>query len=451
MNLDQRIQEIYDGFILANAKKTDRLFSLVLLIQWFAAVFYAYFSRSNYEQVQTVFLVGGLLSVFPILLVVRHAGRSLNSYVITAAQTLFSVLFIFLSHGRIETHFHIFGSLAFLAFYRNWRTLILSTVMIALAHLLGSIYFPVSFFGESSVSFYHVFEHVGWICFADVFLLYSIAEGLRTLKMVSENQVELLKTIIEVRAVQKKVTDQQQALVVSNKLSSLGEMAGGVAHEINNPLAIIMGISAQMEELLKRKLVDQAKLAHLLGKIIQSSDRIARIVRGLRTFSRDGSQDPTQLVTVNSVIKETLGFCAQRFLNNGIRLTLEPNLDDLCFMGQETQISQVLLNLLNNAYDAVEKTPEPWVLISVNKREQFLEIRVTDSGPGISSEVQEKLFLPFFTTKEIGKGTGMGLSISRKIVDNHQGELRVDDHAPHTCFVIQLPIHRSQVELKNTA
>lgn len=231
----------------------------------------------------------------------------------------------------------------------------------------------------------------------------------------------------------------QAQLLASSKMSSLGEMAGGVAHEINNPLAVIISLAEQIDELAAENQIDPATLREMTGKVIRTSNRIAKIVQGLRTFSRDGSRDQFKAVNVRKLVEETLSFCEERFRQHGLALNVDPFPADLAFEGRATEMSQVLLNLLNNAYDATDGKQNRWIRISVRSLETKIEIRVIDSGAGIPEAAQSKIFQPFFTTKEIGKGTGMGLSISAGIVKGHRGELSVDPTHPNTCFVIHLP------------
>jgi C4-dicarboxylate-specific signal transduction histidine kinase len=103
------------------------------------------------------------------------------------------------------------------------------------------------------------------------------------------------------------------------------------------------------------------------------------------------------------------------------------------------ELAQVLLNLLNNSYDAVQDLPEKWVRVNLDSFGSTIDIRVTDSGPGIPAEISSKLMQSFFTTKEIGKGTGLGLSISKGIVEAHNGNIRIDNNCKNTCFVVTLP------------
>ncbi len=109
------------------------------------------------------------------------------------------------------------------------------------------------------------------------------------------------------------------------------------------------------------------------------------------------------------------------------------------------QIGQVILNLLNNAHDALEHLPEKWIHLSVREEGDYYFLRITDSGNGIPLDLRQKIMMPFFTTKEIGKGTGLGLSVSKSIVILHHGQLYIDTQSPYTCFVMGLPKTGSRV------
>lgn len=295
---------------------------------------------------------------------------------------------------------------------------------------------------DESASFYR-----SLLFWASILLLVGVLYGVtrifqaaRSLAEANERLESRVKERTrELSESQQLILQQQQSLLATTKMSALGEMAAGMAHEINNPLAIIQLNATQLTELLQQKPLREKLVLTMLDSIVRTTDRIARIVQGLRTFSRDGSHDPFTRVNVAKLVNETVAFCKERFRNHGVELSIEIADEALTFEGRATQISQVLLNLIVNAFDAVADTPGSWVRVSAVGVGDRVELRVTDSGPGISPDIRRKIFQPFFTTKEIGKGTGMGLSISLGIVQAHSGRLVIDEASARTSFVVELP------------
>ena len=240
-------------------------------------------------------------------------------------------------------------------------------------------------------------------------------------------------------AAEQLIHDQQAKMITSAKMSSLGEMASGIAHEINNPLAIIYGKAWQLKKLHADGKLGHEQISEGLDQIEKTADRIAKIIRGLRSFSRNSEADPMQPFKVSSLIEETLELCRERFRSKGITISTEL-LSDPLTEGRATQIGQILSNLLLNSYDAIENLPDKWVKIKVEEADAKLKISVTDSGSGIAPEVAEKIMQPFFTTKEVGKGTGLGLSISLGIAQEHKGRLIYNPKCANTQFVLELPL-----------
>ena len=184
--------------------------------------------------------------------------------------------------------------------------------------------------------------------------------------------------------------------------------------------------------------LDQEKITKGLESIEKTAFRISRIIKGLKDFSRNAENIPKQPVTLVSIINETMDLCRERFYHSGVKLELS-EIPDIVFTCRNIQISQVLLNLLNNAYDAVGESEAKWVKLLVEDHDGKIIIRVQDSGRGIPQEIRNKIMMPFFTTKDVGKGTGIGLSISKGIIEDHLGSFYLDPAHPHTSFVIELP------------
>jgi C4-dicarboxylate-specific signal transduction histidine kinase len=179
-----------------------------------------------------------------------------------------------------------------------------------------------------------------------------------------------------------------------------------------------------------------------------------QIIRGLRRLSREGSSDPYQEVSLLSVLQDTLALCRARFVDAGIALRLPAVAPDLLVRCRPVQLSQVLLNLLSNALDAVRadtRAGERWVEVRVGVEGDTLAVRVLDSGPGVPLGLETRVMQPFFTTKPPGQGTGLGLSISSTIAKEHGGSLKVDRAVSPSCFLLRIkldPLKESASQLE---
>lgn len=240
----------------------------------------------------------------------------------------------------------------------------------------------------------------------------------------------------------------ESKMIQSSKMASLGEMSAGVSHEINNPLAIIQGSAFRAIQNLS-ELTDTTMLHRReevdsdLHRIIQNCDRIARIVRGLRAFSRSVEHEPFMPTVLATVVDDVMNLAYERFVNHRIKMHLDLG-EPITFDCRPVQIGQVLMNLLNNAYDAISERDETEREVWIKARliDTKVQIAVEDSGPGIPVAVHDRILEPFFTTKDVGKGTGLGLSISKGIVESHGGRLWLDPNSKHTRFVIELPLRQ---------
>ncbi len=233
----------------------------------------------------------------------------------------------------------------------------------------------------------------------------------------------------------------EELLLNTSKMSALGEMASGIAHEINNPLSIIIMQVTKLIRKLHMQELDQDNLETGLSKIASTAQRIGKVVRGLSIISRNSENDPMKVVNVTAIIDDTFQLSLERFKANSVELRQDiSSLKDSTVLGHSSQLMQVLLNLLNNAFDAVFPLENKWVEIKAYTTENSVIIKVVDSGEGIADHLLPKIMQPFFTTKESGKGTGLGLSISHGIITDHNGQLYYQKNSSNTCFVIELPL-----------
>ncbi|MCO5143281.1 MAG: ATP-binding protein [Oligoflexia bacterium] len=268
---------------------------------------------------------------------------------------------------------------------------------------------------------------------------YDITE-IRETQEKLEQINQSLEDKVELRS--KQLDEQRARLALTSKFAALGEMAGGIAHEINNPLAIIAIHIEQLLEMLKSNEIDLAVFEKKLLGAKASIGRITKIISGLRAISRDSSRDPITTCNLSELVHEVEDFCKERFRSHDVKLDIEIKSQDIFIECRPVEIQQVLLNMLNNAFDAVAEKPDRWVKMSISQQQSFAEISILDSGFGIESSIQEKIFQPFYTTKTEGKGTGLGLSISRGIIEAHKGKISVDFKSKNTCFILQIPISK---------
>ncbi len=451
----EKAEIIYDEAYQKLCIDTDKVFAILLVFQWIVAVIVAIvFSPKTWIGAQGMVsvhiyasvIIGGFLTCFPLYLMKKEPGAEVNRYANVIAQALYSVLFIHLSGGRIETHFHVFGSLAFFAFYRDAKLLIVGSLVVALDHFVRGIWFPQSAFGILTQSEWRWMEHAAWVIFEDFFLVYSCIRSQNEMQLVALKTAEVMmqhehaEEIVEERT--KKIQEQQMQLINSSKMSEMGIMAAGIAHEINNPLTIIASSNKLLQRVYASEVIDHEKADKLHDTMDKTVKRIGKIILGLRTVSRDTTGEEMTLVSLRDLMVDVIGLCGEKFKVFGIdlRINLEDPIFDTIINIKRVQISQVFINLLGNAFDAIESLPEKWVKVDCTNQNGFIEFKVSDSGPGISKELQEKIFHPFFTTKPIGKGTGLGLSLSVSIIKDHDGSFTIDQANRNTCFVINLPV-----------
>jgi PAS domain S-box-containing protein len=238
----------------------------------------------------------------------------------------------------------------------------------------------------------------------------------------------------------REITDRlrlEQQLRQAEKLSSLGQMISGVAHELNNPLAVISGY---LEVILASHNLP-AKTRQDLGKVAHESSRAARLVRNFLAFARSQPAH-RQMANINDLITGVVEL--RKFDLSLAHVKIEAVLDrSLPVTSVEPdQIQQVLIILINNAMQAMSKTPEPrCVRLGTSFKERTIQITVEDNGPGVAPEIESRIFEPFFTTKEVGVGTGLGLSIAHGIMSEHGGYIHYERSAlGGAAFVLGLPV-----------
>lgn len=233
---------------------------------------------------------------------------------------------------------------------------------------------------------------------------------------------------------------QAQELIHSNRMAAVGAMSAGIAHEVNSPLAVITVHATAIRMDLKRDQPDRPALLRRLDTIERTVGRISRITNALLAFSRyeRGTGEGKREARLRDTIEAARELVAEKLAMAGIALTVKA-IAPVTAAIDETHLSQILLNLLTNAVDAVTPLAERWVEISFSDAGDEYLLTVRDSGRGIPAPVAEKMMEPFFTTKEIDKGTGLGLSISKGFAEACGGGLTYSLQDGHTAFILRLP------------
>ncbi len=457
------------------ARQTDRMFALLMGLQWVAAVAAALWLSPRtwsgthsavHPHVWAAVFLGGALALFPIYLAVRHPGSALSRHTIAVAQMLWSALLIHLTGGRIETHFHVFGSLAFLACYRRPSVLLTATVVVLLYHVIFGQWWPQSIYGSPTVNVWETCEHAFWVLFEDIFLWLSMRRSLFDKRKLADHQArmehdhELTEHEVQVRTrelnveiadrkqLQAELEQRDEQLRQSHKLEAVGSLAGGIAHEFNNLLQAIRGYTKYGMEGLSP---DECRYQDL-EQVIKAADRAAALTRQLLGFSRRQvlervNLDPREVIT-------ELAQMLRPLIGEHIELEVAPASAMGVLHADRGLLQQMLLNLCINARDAM---PDGGRLVLKTERVDlndrycefhpmakpgaYLLFSVADTGSGMSPEVRQRIFEPFFTTKGVGKGTGLGLAMVYGGVQQHGGMINVySEVGLGTTFRIYLPI-----------
>jgi signal transduction histidine kinase len=506
--LDTRSQQIFAERSDRICTRTDHLFIWIFILQWIAAILAALLiSPRTWDGTQSAphihlyaaVVLGGLLTSLPVVLAIKLPGRLVTRLVISGAQAGFSALLIYITGGRIETHFHIFGSLAILATYRDYRALIPATIVTVADHYIRGYFWPESVFGILAFNPWRAFEHAGWVLFEDIFLVWSCVTSTQELKETSLDQakLEMTNTVIEDQVSQRtkqlaertlkleesmrKEATLETRLFQAQKLESIGQLAAGVAHEINSPMQFVNDNMEYLSDCTKNlfvildayqdnlspnagqkswqerkadisRLLEESRFEYMRGQVPQAIDeslegiqRVITIVRAMKEFSHSGTTAKVS-TDINQALRSTAAISKNRWKYCAdLEFDLADNLPDVKALPSE--LNQVFLNLVVNASDAIaskvgeDSNEKGLITLRTYSEAGYVVIAVEDTGCGISEEIRHRVYDPFFTTKEVGKGTGQGLAISHDIVVNkHGGKLDMQSTpGVGTTFFIRLP------------
>lgn len=251
----------------------------------------------------------------------------------------------------------------------------------------------------------------------------------------------IVEDITEKLSQEKELSQQKQLASHNAKLASIGELAAGVGHEINNPLAIVKGYVTTIQKKMAKDGFKPSDVEKYISKILVATERIAKIVQGLRTFSRSDSTEVSNFSPIDAV-KESFNMVQEIYKQDGIHVELTESFDSDCVVnGNRGKFQQILMNLISNARDATTNNNDRHITMNIIQKKSNLILEVKDNGCGIPDEIKEKIFDPFFTTKDVNKGTGIGLSLVHNFIEEMTGKLEVDSvQGEGTTFRIILPV-----------
>lgn len=479
-------------------RHTDLLFARLMIIQWLAGIAAACWispltwigdASQIHMHVWAAVLLGGVISGFPVWLAVRHPGLPVTRHSIAVAQMLTSALLIHLTGGRIETHFHVFGSLAFIAFYRDWRVLITATVVVAADHLVRGLFWPQSVFGVLTSSSWRWLEHASWVIFENIILIVAMHRTLREMSEIALRRASLEDSNEEIeRQVLERTTQLNEAqaeLLETSRHAGMAEVATNVLHNVGNVLNSV-SVSAELATSKVRDLrIDGLKnAAELLqqhaddlpaflttdprGKVLpgyllklaghlaeprqavlqelevlrKNIDHIKEIVAMQQRYAR--GTGVVESLSVAELVEDSIRINAAGFSRHEVHLTREIAQVPLIKTDRH-KVMQILVNLLSNAKYAMDQCDgnrQMIVKVSHNQAAQQLEIAVIDNGVGIAAENLTRVFSHGFTTKK--EGHGFGLHSGALAAKDLGGTLTAHSDGPGkgAVFTLTLPLQQ---------
>lgn len=461
--INDRARELLEEHRDAIYRRTDRMFAWLMLSQWVAGlvitlwispVTWVGHYNNTHPHVWAAIVLGGVICSLPVLLAWQLPGKALTRHTIAIGQALASALLIHLMGGRIEAHFHVFGSLAFLAFYRDWTVLVTATLVVAGDHLFRGMFWPESIYGVSIFSLKRSLEHIGWILFEDIFLIYSTCVSCREMTVIANRRAEMERMQIEV---EREVTDRTreielQRLVLeeshqrlqhqTDELKRAIEAAEGanraksaflanMSHEIRTPLTAILGFA---DVLLESGDVDKAPPERLdaIDTIRRNGAHLISLINDLLDLSKIEAgkfQVENLPCSLHRLVSDVGQLMQVRFEEKQLTFSThyEGPLPEM-ILTDPTRLRQILMNLISNS---VKFTKSGGVTVNVRlvgrDGNQQIQIDVIDTGIGISPEIRDKLFQPFTQgdgsmSRRFG-GTGLGLTISKNFAKLLGGDL----------------------------
>jgi signal transduction histidine kinase len=496
----KRSSELFAEYQDTIYRRTDRMFAWLMMFQWLCGMAAAVWisprtwigtqSRIHFHVFAAIF-IGGAITSLPVWLAWKRPGQMITRHVIAVGQMLTSALLIHLTGGRIETHFHIFGSLAFLAIYRDWRVLVSATAVVAADHFARGLFWPQSVFGVLAASPWRWIEHAGWVIFEDFFLVYSIHQSLKEMHLVSERQatLEALNENIE-KVVQERTCELEQShkqLVETSRQAGMAEVATSVLHNVGNVLnsinvsvtvlsrqiqkssvgnivkvgALMREHSADLGDFITKDAKGQKLPGYLeqlgeqlakeknlmleeLDSVLKNVDHVKDIVAMQQSYAKVSGV--TEIVKVTDLVEDALRMNASALIRHDVHFFREYDEHLPEINVEKHKVLQILVNLIRNAKQACDESgqEEKRLTMRVTNGSDKVRISLIDNGIGIPPENLNSIFNHGFTTKKDGHGFGLhsGALAAREM----GGSLTVQSEGVRkgAAFTLELPCLANQ-------
>jgi len=509
------VDELYRAYEDKVYRRTDRLFFILLAVQWVVGILFAVVISphawsgsvsSVHPHVYAAVLLGGACCFFPMILIWRMPGQAVTRQAVAIGQVCFSSLLIHLTGGRIETHFHVFGSLAFLACYRDWKVLPTATVIVAVDHLLRGLWFPESVYGVAFSTPWRSLEHAGWVIFEDVVLIWSCFVSRREMRSICEQQFQkqelldglenrvrertrdLESEIVERKRAEQELKELTTQLVEASRQAGMAEVATGVLHNVGNVLnSVNVSTTLIGEKLQQSRLSHMTKAVGLLREheanlpafltsdpkgqqlpqflarltdhlveenkaLLQETDALNQNVQHIRQIVSTQQSfacvfGVTEQLGAKRLMEEAIQLNVAAFDRHGIKLVREYSSVPPVLVDRH-KVLQILINLLRNAKQAlreVDRADRQVTLTITAAGDRRVRMVVTDNGSGIAPENLTKIFRHGFTTKK--DGHGFGLHSGALAAKEMNGNLTVhsDGLGKGATFTLELPVAAEQL------
>jgi two-component system, NtrC family, sensor histidine kinase HydH len=436
--MESRTRDLLDEHLRENYRKTSRVFAVLLTAQWLFGILlalvisprsWAGLSSATHIHIYAAVFLGGAITSLPLYLTLTRPTTLATRLTVAVAQMLWSALLIHLTGGRIETHFHVFGSLAFLAFYRDWKVLLVATVVVASDHLFRGIFWPESVYGIANPAWWRFLEHAGWVVFEDIVLLFACFRGIDEMRSIARQRTELERAFAELERTHEIVTRTE-------KLAAVGQLAAGVGHELRNPLTAIRNAHAYISKrVLKSDAAADARTVQFLGLQEREINACNRIISDLLDFARERRLD-LRPCPLRPLVEEAFSVVTGR---DGVALINEVGPELPVPALDKDQFRQALINLIQNAVEAMPADRSGTVRVTATTSSGGgWRLSVSDDGAGIPAELRTKVFEPLFTTKS--KGTGLGLAVVATMLKRHGCAISLQSEVGRgTEFAIEIP------------